>query len=182
MAACRKERNILSRILRFSVDGGGKLAHGKGCEHAENPMIQTIPDDGLVTEPGAYRMSMTLYHSQCTPDVSISSTGIRAAALKSPHAFWKTSSLNPDRYPPKPESEHLILGKAAHSLILGDEVFEDTFIVLPEDAPNRPTATQVRAYERTGKWSDAAAPGAAFWREFDRMAAGRLLLTADARA
>lgn len=143
-------------------------------------MIRTIPDDGTVTEPGAYRMSMNLYHSQrVCPGVSVSSTGIRKAALASPLSFWKTSDLNPDRYPPKDESDALVLGKAAHCLILGDEVFAENFAYVPADAPKRPTAPQVAAKERTGKWSDAAAEGGPWWEAFEKEAAGRSLLTAE---
>jgi hypothetical protein len=143
-------------------------------------MIRTIPDDGTVTEPGAYRMSMALYHSQkVCPDVSVSSTGIRKAALASPLAFWKTSDLNPERYPPKEEGDALILGKAAHCLILGDEVFADNFAYVPEGAPRRPTAPQVAAFEKNGFWSDAAKEGAEWWAKFDVEAAGRSLLTAE---
>lgn len=141
--------------------------------------IRTLKDGDQVTEPGAYRMPMSLYHSQCTPDVSVSSTGIRKAALQSPLAFWKTSDLNPNRYPPKDESDALILGKAAHCLILGDEVFAENFAYVPADAPQRPTATQIAAFERDKKWSESAAPRAAFWEEFDKQAAGRSLLTAE---
>ena len=139
--------------------------------------ICEIAEGEVIPEPGAYRMTMAHYHSQCTPGVSVSSTGIRAAALKSPHAFWKSSDLNPDRYPPKPPGEALIFGRAAHSLILGDEVFADHFVVLPDDAPARPTVTQVRAFARTGMWSPAAAPNAAFWESFDAAASGRFMLT-----
>lgn len=142
--------------------------------------IQTIPDDGQVTDPGAYRMSMKLYHSQAVcPGPSFSSTGIRKAALQSPLAFWKTSDINPNRYPPKPEGDALILGKAAHCLILGDEVFAENFAYVPEDAPKKPTAPQVAAFERTGKWSDAAAEGGPWWAAFEAEAAGRSFLTAE---
>lgn len=139
--------------------------------------IRTIADGETVPGPGAYRMSMKHYHSQeVCPGPSVSSTGIRLAALQSPHAFWKTSDLNPDRYPAKPVSESLVIGKAAHALILGDEVFDEHFIYVPKDAPRRPTVTQVKAFERDGKWSEAAAEGAAFWEKFDKKAADRLLL------
>lgn len=141
--------------------------------------IRTITADDLVTEPGAYRMPMALYHSQCCPGVSVSSTGIRKAALQSPLAFWKTSDLNPNRYPPKPESDALILGKAAHCLILGDEVFADNFAYVPEDAPKRPTVTQIAAFEKNGFWSDAAKEGGEWWAAFDAEASGRSLLTAE---
>lgn len=142
-------------------------------------MIRTITE-GPITEPGAYKMSMSLYHSQdVCPGVSVSSTGIRKAALASPLAFWKTSDLNPDRYPPKEESDALILGKGAHCLILGDEVFAENFAYVPETAPRRPTAPQVAAFEKNGFWSDAAKEGAEWWAKFDAEAAGRSLLTAE---
>ncbi|GLO70306.1 hypothetical protein MACH17_18230 [Phaeobacter inhibens] len=143
-------------------------------------IIRDIKDGEIVSEPGAFRMSMAWYHSQeVCPGPSISSTGIRKAALESPHAFWKTWSGNPDRYPEKEPGDSLVLGRAAHSLILGDEVFEDHFIFVPEDAPRRPTSTQIKAFERDGKWSDAAKDGAAFWDAFDKKADGRLLLSSE---
>jgi hypothetical protein len=142
--------------------------------------IIDLSDGQTITEPGAYRCSMTHYHSaEICPGPDVSSTGLRKIVLQSPHAFWKTYNRNPDRYPEKEPSDSLILGRAAHSLILGDEVFEDHFIFVPEDAPRRPTVTQVKAFERDGKWSDAAAEGAAFWEAFDNRAAGRHLLTPE---
>lgn len=141
--------------------------------------IRTISDGEVITEPGAYRMSMAWYHDQCTDGVSVSSTGIRKAALQSPMAFWKASDLNPNRYPPKPESESLILGKAAHCLILGDEVFAENFAYVPEDAPKRPTSVQIANFERDGVWSPAAREGGIWWAAFDADAAGRSLLTAE---
>lgn len=141
--------------------------------------IRTLSDGEKISEPGAYRMSMSLYHSQCCDGTSVSSTAIRTAELKSALAFWKTSDLNPNRYPPKEESEALTLGKAAHCLILGDEVFAENFAYVPDDAPRRPTATQVAAFEKNGFWSDAAKGGAEWWAKFDAEAAGRSLLTAE---
>jgi len=139
--------------------------------------IPTIKSGQQVTEPGAYYIDMEWYHSQeICPGPSISSTNIRAAETKSPRAFWKTWSGNPERYPDKGESDSLILGKAAHALILGDEVFDETFVYVPKDAPPRPTAAQVAAKERDGKWSASAADRAAFWEPFDEKAAGRLML------
>jgi hypothetical protein len=140
-------------------------------------MIRTIQHGEQITEPGAYRMPMEWYHTQdVCPGPSVSSTGLRKIALHSPHAFWKTWDGNPNRYPQKEQSDALSLGKAAHSLILGDEVFEEHFIFVPEGAPQRPTATQIAAFERTGEWSESAAPRAAFWTDFDARAAGRMLL------
>lgn len=142
-------------------------------------LIRTLKDGEKITEAGAYRMNMSWYHDQCTDGVSVSSTGIRKAALQSPLAFWKTSDINPKRYPPKPENESLILGKAAHCLILGDEVFAENFAYVPEDAPRRPTSVQIANFERDGRWSPAAEEGGTWWAAFDAAAAGRSLLTAE---
>lgn len=140
--------------------------------------IRALSDTDVITEGGAYRVSMDRYHTQdICPGPSVSSTGLRQIALESPHSFFKRWDGNPNRYPKKDPGDSLVLGKAAHSLILGDEVFEDHFIFVPEDAPRRPTATQVKAFERDGKWSDAAAEGAEFWEDFDNKAAGRALLS-----
>lgn len=142
--------------------------------------ISTIIDGEQITEPGAYRMSMEWYHSQgVCPGPSVSSTGLRKIALQSPWAFWRTWNGNPDRLPEKEQSDSLILGKAAHALILGDEVFDDKFIFVPEGAPQRPTATQIAAYERDGEWSENAYPRATFWEAFDAKAAGRHLLSPE---
>lgn len=139
--------------------------------------IPHITDGQTVPGPGAYRMSMEWYHSQgVCPGPSVSSTGIRKAALESPHAFWKTFDGNPKRYPKKEDSDSLILGKAAHSLILGDEVFDEHFIYVEKDAPKRPTKTQIEAFKKKGFWSDAAREGAEYWEKFDAKANGRLML------
>jgi len=139
--------------------------------------IRTLKDGEQITEAGAYRCSMDWYHSQgICPGPSISSTGLRKLALQSPHAFWKTSDWNENRYPPSEVGPSLIMGKAAHSIILGDEIFDEHFVYVPKGSPQRPTATQIKAFERDGKWSDSAAERAAFWTPFDEKAKGRLLL------
>lgn len=140
-------------------------------------MFKTITAPEKVMEDGVYDVDIEYYHTQnICPGPSISSTGIRKAVLGSPLAFWKTSDLNPNRYPKREEGDSLILGKAAHALILGDEVFDKKFIYVPKDAPGRPTPQQIAAFERDGEWSDKALPRAQFWEDFDKRAKGRLLL------
>lgn len=140
--------------------------------------IPFIPDGEPVPGPGAYRMSLQHYHSQdCCPGPSISSSGLRKIWRDGPWAFWSESNLNPDRYPEDSPSAALILGRAAHSLILGDEVFSEAFTYYPKDAPRRPDARQIAAFERDGKWSDAAKAGAEFWEKFDREAQGKTMLS-----
>jgi hypothetical protein len=141
--------------------------------------ITDIEDGQIITEPGAYRMSMNWYHQQCCDGPSVSSSGLRRIWNESPHHFWMTSDLNENRLPPGDESPALALGKAAHALMLGEDNFDAMFAYVPGDAPRRPTATQIKAFERDGKWSDAAKDGAAYWSEWDAKHAGKTMITED---
>lgn len=142
--------------------------------------IIDLPAGECVSGPGLYRTPLEHYHTQkVCPGPSFSSSNLRAVFSQSPHAFWKTSNMNPNRYPEKEPPPSLILGRAAHCLILGDEVYDEHYITIPADAPQRPTKTQIAAFDRDGAWSDAAAPRAEFWEAFAKKAACRTLLTAD---
>lgn len=141
--------------------------------------IPAVADTAQVTQPGAYRMSMDLYHSQrVCPGPSISSSGLRKIVNDSPWHFWKSWEGNPDRYPDKEPGDGLILGKAAHCLLLGDEVFDDLFVYVPGDAPRRPTAQQEAAYDE-GCSTETGRASVQFWRAFDEKAKGRHLLTQE---
>lgn len=136
----------------------------------------TIPDDGQVSEAGAYRLSMNLYHSQrVCPGPSISSSGLRTIIQESPWHFWSQWEGNPDRYPEKEPNAGMILGKAAHCLLLGDEVFDDLFVYVPKDAPRRPTVQQIAAYDE-GRATDIAKASVEFWRAWEAKAGGRHFL------
>lgn len=137
--------------------------------------IRPLPADGVVREAGAYRIPIDHYHTQAVcPGPSISSGGLRTILLKSPADFWAFSDLNPDRYERKP-SDAFAKGRAAHALLLGDEVFTDAFMVLPDDAPPRPTKTQVRAAE-AGRTSTSYEERNGFWEAFDAACEGRTVI------
>lgn len=139
--------------------------------------ITELKDGECVPGPGAYRCSMAHYHSQdICPAPSISSSGLRTIAIESPWHFWAKSDLNPDRYPEKDPGDALSLGRAAHALILGDEVFDEHFAYVPDDAPPRPTAAQIAARE-AGRVSDAAQARFDFWDEFEAKAIGRTMIS-----
>lgn len=143
--------------------------------------IITIADGEIITKPGLYRMSLEWYHNVkvCGDEPCFSSSGLRTVFSKSAHAFWKTSDLNPNRYPKKESAASLVLGSATHCLVLGDEVYDEQYITVPTDAPRRPTSTQIAAFERDGEWSEKALVGATFWEVFDKKAASRKLLTEE---
>lgn len=140
-------------------------------------MIRDLPHGETVKEPGAYRTPMSWYHTQgICPGPSISSSGLRRIAMESPWHFWMSSDLNPNRYPAKEDSDALILGKATHALVLGDENFDREFVYVPKDAPRKPTPQQIKAYDE-GRATDIGIESVEFWRAFDDEAEGRLMLT-----
>ncbi|SHG78518.1 PDDEXK-like protein of unknown function [Kaistia soli DSM 19436] len=87
---------------------------------------------GLIDTAGCYAdLDIERYHGQCTEGPSISSSGLREIFSKSPAHFWATSSLNPDRAEPADKDE-LILGRAAHHLLLGEQGFDRLFAIRPD--------------------------------------------------
>lgn len=91
----------------------------------------------LIDKPGIYAMSLEEYHGQCCVGPSVSSSGLRKIfdPNSSPAHFWDESSLNPARAPVK-ENEAMILGRAAHHLILEEPDFDKLFVIRPEQAPD----------------------------------------------
>lgn len=90
--------------------------------------MTTLP----ITEPGIYTdIPMADYHGQLTIGPSISSSGLRTIEAQSPAHYFAQSYLNPAAE--KVDTQALRVGKAAHSLLLGDEVFEGHFIISPYD-------------------------------------------------
>lgn len=80
-----------------------------------------------------------------------------------------------DRSHPSDPTASQAMGTALHMAILEPMRFASDVIVKPEDAPKRPTATQINAK----KPSDAAISAIDFWADFDRRAEGKLLLSGD---
>lgn len=79
------------------------------------------------------------YHSDCCDGKSVSKSALKSLIPVhggSPKRFYGHWACNPNQIDPKPPSEALIFGKAAHCLVLGDEVFREKFIVRPEMAPD----------------------------------------------
>lgn len=88
-------------------------------------------DQILITKPGVYAdIPIDAYHGQLTDTPSISSSGLRTIDSQSPRHWWIDSYLNPDREI-KPPSPALIMGSAAHAIVLGDEAFENRHVVSP---------------------------------------------------
>lgn len=88
----------------------------------------------VIKEPGIYSgVPIDVYHGQTWLDgPSISSSGLRKISSESPAHFYCEWSGNPDREESTP-SRALVLGQAAHHLLLGEDHFSTRFIMQPEE-------------------------------------------------
>lgn len=87
--------------------------------------------DLTIRATGAYQIPNAAYHSQICDGPSISSTGLRKIALKSPAHFWAYSDLNPFREPEEAKAKVLSFGNAAHSLLLEGALPADEYAIAP---------------------------------------------------
>lgn len=132
------------------------------------------PGELIVTD-GCYEMTMDHYHTQCCDGPSVSSSGLRKIYLESPADFWAFSDLNDNRFESE-EKDAFIFGRAAHAILLGDEVFADKFAVVPKTAPPKPTTAQVAARAK-GNISDSARERFDFWDTFELQNVGKSYLS-----
>lgn len=89
-------------------------------------------DGSKISTPGVYDMPIEAYHGDCCVAPSISSSGLRTIEAKSPKHYFETSYLNPDREPDEPNAAFDI-GRAAHTLLLGEAGFRKQFVVRPSE-------------------------------------------------
>lgn len=122
-------------------------------------------DGKTITENGVYSgITLDDYHGKRDlldgPSVSKSALKWLIPAMGgSPKAFWGRWKWNPNNINP-PSSKALDFGKAAHALLLGDEVFDDKFAIRPD------------------KWKDWRTDAAKDWRE-QMIASGRTVIDTD---
>jgi hypothetical protein len=128
--------------------------------------MKIIPWDGKqITEPGFYaNIPMSAYHGgRLCAGPSLSSGSHRAIALRSEAHFYDQWPLNPNYDPEagKP-TESMILGRAAHHLLLGQPHFRREFVIEPDETPDakgkmRPWSRQ---FDSAKKWiADKEAEG-----------------------
>jgi hypothetical protein len=99
---------------------------------------ELLYDGGKINKPGVWaKVPIEVYHSDCCDGPSISSSGLREIAP--PHGcpvkYWDNSYLNADRAP-SVQKDHFSLGKAVHTLLLGEDGFRDQFVIRPEEFPD----------------------------------------------
>lgn len=97
---------------------------------------------------------------------ALSATGLKHFA-RSPWHYRHRVNIEPTR--------PMFRGTLAHCAVLEPDAMAARYIVVPEDAPRRPTAAQWNAK----KPSDDSAKAMQWWRDFLEAAKGREIVTAD---
>lgn len=95
-------------------------------------------DGEPITKPGLYAdIPIEVYHGRADlcDGPSISSSGLRTIFKDGPAAYWCESPLNDNREDKDEDPDHFRLGKAAHTLFLGEGDFWSQFAVEPETYP-----------------------------------------------
>lgn len=99
-------------------------------------MRPTRWDGKKISAPGIYAgMPLESYHGDSASGPSVSSSSLRAIEGKSLIHYWAKSYLNPDREPFEP-TPAMILGSAAHHLLLGELDFNKKFVLQLDEAPD----------------------------------------------
>lgn len=76
-----------------------------------------------IDKPGIYaNLAAEVYHSNCTPTPSLSSSGARGIVADCPAYFWHHSPLNPNR--PVKDSKAFDIGTASHLITLEPHLFD----------------------------------------------------------
>lgn len=94
-------------------------------------------DGQPISKPGIYSgVPISIYHQQLTVRPSASRSGLWSVFDKSPAHYFARSYLNPGRADDADESEALLLGRAAHHLLLGEANFAEYFVFEPTAYPD----------------------------------------------
>lgn len=146
----------------------------KAGEQIAKKSDERVYTGGAITEDGVYRnVPIEAYHHDRDlfdgPAVSKSSLKhVLPVHGGSPKQFWGRWNWNENHIGPGDPTDALIFGKAAHCLLLGDEVFDRNFVVRPAKAPGDP---QKRDWHGANNYCKS-------WL-IEQKEAGRLVLTQD---
>jgi hypothetical protein len=115
--------------------------------------MNILPWNGKpITKPGFYSgVPMTKYHSgRLCVGPSLSSSGLRKIFYQSEAHFFDSWPLNPnfDRDAHKP-NEGMVLGRAAHHLLLGQPAFAREFVITPQMAADAKGVLKPWSYQLT---------------------------------
>lgn len=100
-------------------------------------------DGNKITQPGIYSgMPLDTYHGDICSGPSVSSSSLRTILIKSPAHYWHASPYRPlregEERPERAVTEAMLLGKAAHHLLLGEKHWQTLYIVRPETLLGEP--------------------------------------------
>jgi len=118
--------------------------------------------------PGMYDISEEEYFA--LPYISNSDLKL----LRRSPAHYYAARLDPKRVEKEP-TDALIAGKMLHTAILEPQLFDERYIVLPADAPRRPTPAQINAKNP----SPETVHSVAWWSAWNAQAEGRVLVTSE---
>jgi len=129
-----------------------------------------------ISKNGAYvDASIDEYHAGTLCDgLSISASGL-SVVIDSPAHFWDTCAWNVEAEPEDGEKEEYVFGRAAHTYAFERDQFNKRFVVIPKDAPKKPTSAQIKAK----KPSDETIKQIEWWDEFKAQINGRHLIKPD---
>lgn len=135
--------------------------------------LQSVLGDAIGLEIGAIKAGVPaeVYHERRL-DVA-SNGGLSVIDEGTPkHFHWWVHHPEADK-----DSPPLVFGRALHCATLEPDVFRDTYIVLPEDAPR-----DLRYLRNAAKPSDATKAAIDWWDTWEERAHGKTMLAADAFA
>lgn len=102
----------------------------------------------------------------------ISKSGLDLIA-RSPYHYW-AKYLNPDR-PAEAPKKHFVVGSITNDVLLQAHLLDEQYVIVPADAPRRPTAAQLNAK----KPSDETLAAIEWWDNFNEKVGGRTVVEAD---
>ena len=114
-------------------------------------------------------MNDTEYHAH----PAMGSTTLKTARTKTGRGFW-AKCVDPNRKPFLP-TDPMRQGSLVDCLETCPDKFDDKYIILPSNAPTKPTKAQLKAEKK----SPAAEKSIKFWEEFEEEAGDRDIITKD---
>lgn len=117
---------------------------------------------------GFVELTNEAYHAG--PGISKSHTD---SAAKSAQHYWK-DFIDPSREPKEPTDE-MRQGTLIHTAVLEPDSASSRYIMLPEDAPKRPTSAQLNAKKPSPETVEAIK----WWDDFSQKAEGKEVITKE---